>query len=148
MRFWAGGSLVGAVAVLAIGCGSNGRGSSALTQEAFVKQGNSICEEGLKEKDQILNAGFKRLAKGPGEPAKKDVESLILEIIPPLEDMAEQLGELRPPEKDQKVVEGFIREWEEAVQKAKEDPGSAISPRFLEAPNLKASKYGLTSCNL
>lgn len=149
MRSWVGVLVVSMVVGMVSGCGGDSDSSSqALSKKAFVKQGNAICVEGVKEKDQILDAGLKKLSQTGTEPPKRDVEELILKILPPLEETTEQLGELQPPSGDEKVVNGFMQEWEEALQKAEAEPGSAISPRFLLTPNLKAKEYGLTSCSL
>lgn len=139
-----------ATIVLLIGCGGGGESASSrpLTKKAFLAQGNEICTRGVKEKDRILNAGFEKLAQEGGEPAKKDVGKVVVQILPPLERTLEQLGELRPPDEDAQAVNTILGEWETELQKARANPAGAVSATFLETPNVKASEYGLTSCSL
>jgi hypothetical protein len=151
VRIWAVIFMAIALAGVLASCGSGGgdSGSSqALTKKAFVKQANSICTRGIKEKDQILDSGFKKLAQKGTEPPKKDVEAIVLKIIPPLEATTEKLGELQPPSQDEETVSALMQEWEDEIDKAAEDPGTAINATFMETPNLKAREYGLSSCNL
>ncbi|MFL5834508.1 MAG: hypothetical protein ACJ76B_11100 [Solirubrobacterales bacterium] len=132
-----------------LGCGgSDDASSEPLTKRAFLKQGNSICEKGVKEKDKLFEASFKEISAGGKEPAKKDVEQLVLDILPPIQKTTEQLAELSPPEKDEGKVSALIEGYEEAVQEAEEDPGSALSANFMKAPNEAAQTYGFTSCAL
>jgi|SRR5215203_3118382 len=140
-----------AAASLMVGCGSgdDSGGSEPLSRQAFLKQGNSICEKGTKEKDKLLEAGFKKISADGKEPAQKDLEALVLDVLPPIKQTAEKLGELSPPAKEADKVNAFLGEYEDAVQEAEDDPGSALeNAAFLKAPNEAAQRYGLTACSL
>lgn len=146
------GALVAAMAtVVLFGCAgadSTSSHSQPLTKKAFVAQADSICAKGIKEKDQILEAGFKKISAGGQEPAKKDLEGVVLEIVPVLKETTAQLHELTPPAKDEKAVEELLGEYDKSLQKAEDDPGSALTATFLQAPNERGRAYGLTSCSL
>lgn len=139
------------VAVFALGCGegdSTPSDSRSLTKKAFVAQADSICAKGVKEKDQVLKAGFKKILVGGQEPAKEDVEGVVLEIVPVLKETTSQLHELSPPAKDEQQVNAMLEEYDKSLKEAEDDPGSALTATFLKAPNEAARAYGLTSCSL
>jgi hypothetical protein len=138
-----------AAASFMLGCGGSDGKSEPLTKQAFIQQANAICDKGVKEKDKVLEAGFKAISADGKEPAEKDLERLVLDVIRPIEETTEKLGELTPPAKDEATVEAIEQKYEEELKEAREDPSSALEGgAFMKAPNEAAQKYGLTSCVL
>lgn len=136
-------------AIFLPGCGGgDSTTAQPLTKKEFIRQANAICVKGVKEKDQILEAGLKELADKGHEPAKKDLETVVLEILPPLEQVIHDLGELSPPAADQKAINKLLAKYEAVLQKAESEPSSALGASFLVAPNEASRTYGLTSCIL
>jgi hypothetical protein len=137
-----------AIACLMLGCGSGGDESSSepLTKTAFINQGNAICEEGMKEKERALQAGYDDLGGQEGS-EKEKLEELVSRVLPPVDEMTEKLSDLTPPAKDEEAVSAFLEGYEQDLQEAEDDPSRALEDDFLKDPNQAAQEYGLTSCN-
>lgn len=141
---------IGALAAVAVvtfmlGCGDSDETSESLTKKEFVTQANGICDKGRKEKDRLIQGSFKDLK---ADPSNEELENLVLNVLPPLEEAIQDLGELAPPDGDEETVDALIGEYEEALQKAKDEPAKVVREDPFDAPDEAAQNYGLTSCSL
>lgn len=140
--------LLAALLLLFAGCGGgDDESTSSLTRAQFLKQGNAICKKSEEEKGKALRSLVAKL--DPNKPITKErKEQLVLTVIlPPYEQMTEDLKGLGAPEGDEEEVEAIIKEMEKAAEKTKADPGVAVtSVREFEDANKMATDYGLTSC--
>jgi hypothetical protein len=135
-----------AIAVAAAGCG--GSESAPLTKAEFIEQGNSVCKQGKKEMAAALKGVSKGSAQGSGKSSgEAELERVVTEVaLPPVQGMTEELGDLSPPEKDQKQIAAIVAAFEEGLKKSKADPSSALTGTPFTSANERAEAYGLTEC--
>ena len=126
-----------AAGVLAAGCGSSGS-SDPLTKAEFVQQANSICRENEAERSEGL-----RNAAG----ADPELTELTTEALQPVQNMAEELGELSPPAGDATEISAIVEAFETGIADVKADPAdpTAVIAAFGQANKL-AGNYGLVDC--
>lgn len=74
-------------------------------------------------------------------------EKAFIEYLSPYENASEELSELEPPSGDQDSFDKIIKAREEAIEKVKADPGTAMTNtvQFQQADKL-AKAYGLHRC--
>jgi hypothetical protein len=134
-----------AFALNAAGCGSSGE-SEPLSKAAFIKEGNAICASAAEERGSALKEAGEEGAQDFSS-SKAELEWAITEVaLPPLQVMAEELGDLDAPRGDQKRVDAIVAGFEEGVEKSEADPsGSVTGLPFTEA-NRRAQAYGLAEC--
>jgi len=146
-----------AAALLMAGCGSDsdtGTASDeapvALSKPQFVKQGNQICAQGLKEKDQAVSVALKEsAAEGGGPPNSSDIKKMVEKaVLPPYGKVVDQLGQLGAPKGDEAKVEKMVGEFESAMQDVEADPVKATKKNAFEAADEAAEAYGLDACRL
>jgi hypothetical protein len=132
-----------ALGALVTGCGG---GSSALTKQEFVKQGNAICAKGSTKREVAINEMGQQLGiKGRSTTAQQ--EKLVTAALPTYEEMTAELAELSPPEGEEKKVEAIISAMEEAAERVGATPSSALASNApFEKPDKLASEYGLKNC--
>jgi hypothetical protein len=140
---------VGALALVAVGCGSSDDSTTdstaSLTKAEFLKQGNAICAAGNKE----INKGFEELSfddkKGPSAAEIEEVaESTLVPSI------TKQIGEIRDigiPSGEEDTVEVFLDNAEAAVEEVESDPSSIAGNKdpFADV-NEEANEIGLVKC--
>jgi hypothetical protein len=139
-------SLASVVAVA--GCGDDSSSAEAPSKAVFIKQGDKLCK---KANDRQL-ALLQRYAKDhEAEGGTRGYEEKIVVVVglPPMEEEAEQLSELTPPEGDEEKVDEIVSGIEEGVEKTKADPAGGLKPAgentFAEAEKL-ARAYGFKVC--
>jgi hypothetical protein len=145
---------VGALALVAVGCGSSDDSTTdsgeALTKAEFIKQGNAICKEGNAE----IESGFEEFSeendlaenKEPTEAELTEASETIL--IPAVSKQLEELRALGTPEGDEGEVDELLTNAEEVLEEGEEDPASLAnedSGGFADV-NKEARAYGLTVC--
>lgn len=146
---------IGAVMALLSGCGSGEQqatSSAPLTKEEFIKQGNTLCDRRLEERDKLILLAYKaniaeyrRLPKAGQE---KLVGKVALEVdLPVYRKLVRQLGQLAPPAKDAKTIEKMLADYEALLDELFEHPENLNDAEPL-APNTEATSYGLVSCSL
>lgn len=131
------------IAAVAAGCGSSK--ADPLPKTAFVKQGNEICSEATKEREAKMKEVSKEGSQGSSE---EELEHYVSEaIVPPIQDMTGELGDLGAPKGDEKEIEAIVGEFEAGVEEIESDPSKALNPTgaFAKASKM-ASAYGLTDC--
>jgi hypothetical protein len=136
-----------AAALLLSSCGGGGD-EQPLTKAEYVKQANAICKKGVEAKDSVVQALLKAQAQREGKPSKKDYEALITAALPALQDMTQELAGLSAPSKGEKVANRMVDQFEAAVKKAEEDPGSALQTDPFEDATETARSYGIENCSL
>lgn len=143
------GLIVGAIALLvfgAAGCGDGDSTEEALTKKQFLRQGNAVCYKKEQERNDIIAAEGARLSGGTKNLAAQQ-EKLVLKILPTYEEATAGLDELGAPEGDEKQVEAIVEAMEEAAEKVKADPGTAVTTGLpFKKANELAQDYGLRSC--
>jgi hypothetical protein len=134
-----------ALGLLASGCGDD---EERLTEEAFLEQGNAICEAGNERIDALFEETFQ------GEADFEDDEK-IAEFKAALESdvqgQIDDLGELEPPEELEDDVESLLENANAALDEVRE----MDSQEFFESEgggdvfadvDRQAGEVGLTAC--
>jgi hypothetical protein len=151
-----GAALMGIVAVAAIaiatGCGDSSE--AALTKAQYIKQAEAICKKGIDKENTLTDIAVKERLKGLKdaselELSKAEEERLVENVaLPPLAAAIEELAELPVPKSDEDLVSSLIKEYEQAVTEAEDNPGSVLkNPDPFDKPNLVAEEYGLIECS-
>src|SRR5690349_294554 len=106
-------ALLAAIALVSAGgCGSDddsGETSPALTKTQFLEKGNEICRERLEEKDEVVKVAVEELsASGKQEASRQMQEEVGESILSSYRHIANELGALEPPAKDEDKVEHIV----------------------------------------
>jgi hypothetical protein len=128
------------------GCGSSSE-AETLTKPEFVKQANKICGSAQSERVEALEKAL----KGDPNPKPQREEELVTDVIlPTIQQMTEELGELGPPKGDEKEVQAIVSAFEGGVQKVEENAGADLTKDVAEFnhANELAEEYGLTGCRV
>jgi hypothetical protein len=131
------------IVLSAAGCGSSSE-AEPVTKAEFVKQANQICSSARSE----LEEGLAEAADGAAEPQRDEVISDV--ILPTVQQMSEDLGDLEPPKGDGEEVQAIVAGFEGGVQKVKANAGADLAEdvaAFGHADEL-AEEYGLTDCRI
>lgn len=134
-------------AVFLLACGSDQSEPEVLNKSQFTKRANAVCEEGLKEKERVLQAGFERLQAQGESSSKAGGEELVGELVPVLRGVVRRLQDLPAPPEDQVAVRRILVKFETGLKKAEEDPGSVVERNPFVPANRSARAYGLESCS-
>jgi len=128
-----------------LGCG--GEDEVSLTKAQFVKKGNEICLKSEKERLAVLEETAGKLGVNPGRvPSQSTQQKVILAGIPSYEEAAQKLGEIAPDGEEEKV-EAMVEAMEEAADKVRADPGTAlVSGIQFENADKLLEAYGLENC--
>ena len=129
-----------------VSCG-RGDDEESLTKAQFVKRATLICNEGEREREEVLTAETQKFEEGEAQVTPQLQEQVILKILTKYEAMTEKLADLSPPEGDEKQVEAIVTAMEEGTEKVKANPQSAVgtSSAFKQASE-KLADYGLKTC--
>jgi hypothetical protein len=137
--------IVLALALLA-GCGSGG-GSDTPTKTAFIKEADAICKHADDEQTKALEG----VVKSKGSLANMSIaeqQELAVEVgLPPVQQEAEELGDLTPPAGDESEVEAFVKSIEEGTKKAEANPAllnAGAGP--LKKADEMGKSYGFGDC--
>ena len=148
-------------ALLATGCGDDGRSGASgsetitvetgsLTKTKFIEQADAICKEGGEEIQEKL---FPYLEARSKEPSSKDLlETHAAEIvntiaIPRFEEEIDRIGKLGAPSGDEQEVAAILTAMHQVLEGAAEQPKAFMrsGASFGKAAKL-ARAYGLTAC--
>jgi hypothetical protein len=146
-------AVVAGLASLALvigGCGGGDDETTSLTRAEFVKQGNEICKKQEERRSKLIYKVAEEAGSDPNKPLPTSArKALVLETLPPYEEMAEELDALGAPEGDEEKVEALVKEMEKTAQAIKADPLTAVSStiQFTKANEL-AEENGLPECTL
>lgn len=138
------GLLLALTLVAGVGCGSSSE-PEALTKAEFAKQANEICAESARDRQKIIaEVAEASNPKGNQEPVQ---EEIIQKAMPTYEGATEQIAELGAPKGEEEKVETLVGAMEEAAERAKADPHTAV---ISNVPFRKADKaaqeLGLKEC--
>jgi len=137
------GVLLGAMVVVAA-CSSSG--SSALSKDDFVKQGNAACQKG---NDAISSAE----SQFSSQPTPEQLQKFFKDTIAPnIKKQIDDIDNLKPPKELQAQVDKLVTDARAALTKLQEqvdkDPSaldSSSSDPFADV-NTEANALGLTVC--
>jgi len=132
-----------AVALVGAGCGGDDE-DEPLTKEEFITQADQICTDG----DDEVTAAAEDLTAG-GQPSDEEVEQFVSDtVLPSIQEQADGIDELTPPEEDAEQIDGIVAALNEAIAAAEADPAVAIATdgNAFEEVNTLAQDYGLTAC--
>jgi hypothetical protein len=135
------------VALTAIGLASCGGGEpDPLTKTEFLKQGNEACLQATAERGSATKEAVKdpQSSEGASEEAEFD-EFVTNVLLPPVQQMTDDLDGLGVPKGDEKQVEGIVAGFQNGIDELEGDPSSATANSFTAA-NKRAVAYGLTDC--
>jgi hypothetical protein len=132
------------------GCGDGDTTSSAeapLTKAQFLKQGDKICQEGLKEKDEAVKAA---LSESLSPSNKKSLQAARVElgeeVVSIYSTIADDLGNLTPPQKDEAVVKDILAKMEQGIEIGEAEPEKVAELALLGKARQAAESYGLSAC--
>ena len=136
-----------AIAVLVPGCGGDG---AALSKAELIEQGDELC----RKAEAALSAGIHNFGHKVGfahklsGPTPKQEVGLITEVVlPRFQALAEELGELSPPEDEAAKFDAIVKGLEKGVVEGEASPATFRSGgnSFAEA-NAKATELGFEVC--
>jgi hypothetical protein len=144
---------VTAIALVAVGCGSdddNGTTDStaSLTKAEFLEQGNAICRAGNK----AIDGEFEKFAEEHNlsenkPPTDAQFEEAAEEfLVPAIARQVEEVRDLGLPEGEEDTVDEFLENAEAEVEKIEDDP-SALNEDAFVAVNKEARTIGLVACS-
>jgi hypothetical protein len=132
------------VGLMASGCGSAGKTTSASTTAAlskpeFLAQGNAICAQG----NQTLGAAEKALGKQPSEAQFKAYVADT--FAPAVQRQIDGIRALAAPTGDQANIANMLNVAQTELNQVKRNPAMLTEKTFVSFAKL-AHPYGLTAC--
>jgi hypothetical protein len=129
-------------------CGDSG--SSALSKDEFIKQGNDICTTGNQAIDSSASSAF---PDSTAQPTPDQIKSFAKDIlIPNIRKQLDGLDKLNPPKDLQSKVDKLLADARAALTKMEQLADSNPEALFDEsqdpfaAVNAEARDIGLTVC--
>src|ERR1044071_6678232 len=123
-----------ALTLLALGCGGSSD-AAPLKRPQFVKQASEVCAgaqaERTEQKDELTES----------EDSEEEVMQTLLE---PVENMADGLSALGPPEGEEKEVEAMIAAYEEGIASLEAEPTGPDAVSAFDKANGLAEGFGLS----
>ncbi|MFL5874112.1 MAG: hypothetical protein ACJ75T_11675 [Solirubrobacterales bacterium] len=117
-----------ALAVLA-GCGGGSEGgSTSISQEQFVRQGDKICREVFAKIERRYNklSGFVAARTGPDDPREGQMNKGTQRfVVPALEELALRLRAMGAPAEQAQGFAKTLAALEAEIGRAAKDPGAA-----------------------
>jgi hypothetical protein len=137
-----------AIAILVAGCGGGDR--ATLTKAELIERGDELCANA----EAALAAGVHNYGHKVGfahkltGPNPKQERGLITEVVlPRFQALAEELGELDPPEDEAAKFEAIVEGLEEGVVEGEASPTTFRSGgNSFEEANEKATELGFEVC--
>jgi hypothetical protein len=144
-------ALACAALVLVVGgCGGDDESSSttstaaALTETAFLAQGNAICIAANKELDQAANDTFTG-----GQPTDAQIEQYAGVLVPNVQGQVDAIRALTPPEDLADQVDTFLADAEDALAQVSDDPSLLLTSDDngpFSSISQEARQIGLDKC--
>lgn len=126
------------LALVVAGCGGSSD-AAPLKKSQFVKEADQICATAQQER-----AGQKEELT-ESEDSGEEIMQLLLE---PVQKMTDELGDLGPPEGQEKEVEAIIAAYEEGIAQLEAEPGGPEAVSAFDKANGLAEGYGLSGCTI
>lgn len=128
--------------VFAAGCGSS---EATLTKAEFAQQAKKICQQSQEERTKIVSTVIEQA--NPNGNVQAQQEEVINKALPSYEEAAQQIDNLGAPKGEEKQVEALVQAMEEAAEKAKSDPHTAVNSNiFFKKANQLLERYELSGC--
>lgn len=127
-------------ALLVAGCGSSS--SDPITKAEFVKQGNEICKEASKEREEDLEAATDESGEG------EEIANYVEVALGSIENMASELSGLEPPAAQKKQSEKLVQELEGEIEALQASPEKPITSSSFKDANAAAEQAGLPACTI
>lgn len=141
-------ALVGVAVALTVGGCGGGSEAEPLTRVKFIEQGDSICRQAVKERDDALRATSKGIG-GESSSTEAELERFVAEVaLPSIKTMTDELDDLGVPKKDEEQVEAIVEGFEDVVAKMESDPRNVLSAASFTDANERAESYGLMDCRI
>jgi ABC-type Zn uptake system ZnuABC Zn-binding protein ZnuA len=136
-----------AFAALLAGCGSSSSGDSSepISKTAFLKQGNGICEQAVKQREEDLKAATE---DSDGSGGSEGMAHLVDTALESIENMADELAELDPPAAQKKEAEALVKELEKEIEAVQADPDDPINASSFKVANATAHEARLYACQI
>jgi hypothetical protein len=132
-------------AALLTGCGSSSGSSEPISKTAFLKQGNAICKQASKQREEDLKAATEDSDGSGGSEEMADLVDVALESV---EEMADELSDLNPPAAQKKEAEALVKELEKEIEARKAAPDEPVTPTSFKAANHTAHEARLYACQI
>ncbi len=140
-------SIVGVALValaVTVGCGGAEGDEAPPSKEAFIREANFVCIEGVQEKEELVAESIAIREKAHGQVPQERVEQYNSELMEIYEGEAERLAELTPPAGHEKKIEAMVEAMNEGAERYKANPEGGGVP-FMK-PDRLAQAYGLDKC--
>jgi hypothetical protein len=125
---------------LVAGCGSSS--SNPITKAEFVKQGNEICKEAAKQREEDLKASTDESGEG------EEISNYVEVALGSVEDMAGELSDLEPPAAQKKESEKLVQDLESEIEALQASPEKPITSSSFKEANAAAEQAGLPACTI
>lgn len=137
-----GGIALAIFALLVAGCG--GSSDEALTKSEFLKQGNAICVQQTKAREQAISELLESANPNGGQKViRKEAAERAVDLY---EGATKDIAGLTPPKGDEATVEALIKSMEDAAARIRANPQSAFVGVPFGKANKAAESYGLKDC--
>lgn len=134
------------LALAACGDDDGDGGGEPLTKEEFITAADQICAEG----DAATEAQTEEiLGNVQGAPSEEQLTELISDVlVPSLEQQADEIDALTPPEEDAETVDEIVSKLRDGIEEAKDDPVGLFEGDggSIAEAGILAQEYGLTDC--
>jgi hypothetical protein len=135
------------LAAAVAGCGGSSNAAPPLTKSEFTKAANTICSRVGQEMYEEISIFMERHNHDPtkGVVTPDTVQAV---VVPHYQSQIDQIGELSPPDGDEKKIESYLTALQNAVDVGGEDPPPS-EDRFeqLLKPSAQiAYGYGIDKC--
>jgi hypothetical protein len=145
---------IGALALLAAGCGGGGDGTTStasLTKAEFIKKADEICESAEEKIEREFESFAKEHNLSEKQPpsSKESAEAAETILLPNIEGQIEDIRALGAPSGEEQEVEELLTAVEAGVEKGKQDPVAFIEEEGgdpLNKADKMAREYGLKVC--
>jgi hypothetical protein len=129
------------------GCG--GGDDETVTKAEFTAQANAICAKTDAKRDAAVTAAFKKQeASGKGSTDAFSQELISTAVVPPFNQMTEELSELEAPDPGAEEAAAVTAAFEKAVRHLEEVPVEDLDPQVdpFGVAKAKATAFGLKKC--
>ena len=131
-----------ATMTIIVACGSD---EKRLGADEFIKQANAVCDAGRIAIDAVAAEMF---ASGEQPTAEQLMTFGNETVVPKVQEQIDGIKKLSPPSDLEDDADQMIADAQEALDKIKDDPASALSGEedpFADV-NAQAAAIGLTAC--
>jgi hypothetical protein len=146
---------ISAIVVVLIGllgiAGCGGGGSSSVSQAEYEQQAELVCNEGLKQREEVFKKVSAEYARRDRSASAKELAEEqaqnVRELMATYDVTTEKLTDVGLPEKDTKKAEELLQEREKGASQIEKDPTkmSEFIAIFAKAGKI-AHGLGVASC--